>query len=298
VNRAGKATIKAENRKYTDYYLEVAVEVTGRPSATPATSAFDVVEDTTPEEPRQRRTRTMQQKERAARRRDANKVAGNWSEKLIDKLLCATDTCSNKHGYCWISWDGTHYNINSTQRSTWADAIPGDRYGASIDWPPQSLYEYLIRKQGSVTKESRKSIQQEQKNETKDRMERLQDLALQQAELNIIISMASASRQQQQPIQQQYSASYPVYQTQLQSQLHPQLVPALRYASYLPDRFSGKDRGRSIIPSSLRGSSPIGEPIAERQIIQDFWNWKLNAANNAEERQLLLTAKAIIARQM
>jgi len=118
-------TIKAENRKYTGYHLEVVVEVTGRPSATSAasTSVPDAV-DSTPEGPRQRRTRTVQQEERAARRRDANEEAGDWSEKLIGKLLCVTNTCSNEHGFCWISWDGTHYNINSTQRRTWADALP------------------------------------------------------------------------------------------------------------------------------------------------------------------------------
>jgi hypothetical protein len=140
-------TIKAENRKYTGYHLEVVVEVIGRSSATSAVSisTLDAVESTTPEGPRQRRTRTVQQEERAARRRDANEEAGDWSEKLIEKLLCVTDTCSNEHGFCWISWDGTHYNINSTQRSTWTDALPSGRYGASIDWPPQPLYEFLIR---------------------------------------------------------------------------------------------------------------------------------------------------------
>jgi hypothetical protein len=113
-------TVKAENRKYTGYHLEVVVEVIGRPSATSAASTFapDAVEGNTPEGPRQRRTRTVQQEERAARRRDANEEVGDWSEKLIDKLLCTIDTCSNEHGFCWISWDGTHYNINSTQRST------------------------------------------------------------------------------------------------------------------------------------------------------------------------------------
>jgi hypothetical protein len=147
------------------------------------------------------------------------------------------------------------------------------------------LYEFLIRKQGPVTKNSQRSIQKEQKNDTKDRMERLQDLALQQAELNMVTFMASASRQQQ-PMQQQYSppAPYPLYQTQPQSQPHSQLVLATGYVPPLPDRPFGEDRGRSVAPSSPRGSSPIGEPIEERQIIQDFWNWKLNAANDAEER--------------
>jgi hypothetical protein len=119
-----KPTIKAENRKYTGYHLEVVVEVTGCLSAAPAasTSASDVV-DNISEGPRQRRTRTVQQEERAARRRDANEEAGDWSEKLIDKLLCVTNMCSNEHGFCWICWDGTYYNINSTQRSTWADVL-------------------------------------------------------------------------------------------------------------------------------------------------------------------------------
>jgi len=130
-------------------------------------------------------------------------------------------------------------------------------------------------------------------------MKILQELALQQAELNIITSIASASRQQQ-SMQQQYSlsASYPIYQTQLQSQSHPQLVPASGYASQASNRSFDEDRGRSVASSPPRGSSPIGEPIEERQIIQDYWNWKLNAANNAKERQLLMTAKTIIARQM
>jgi hypothetical protein len=150
-----------------------------------------------------------------------------------------------------------------------------------------------------VTKDSQRGIQKEQKNDTKDRMERLHELALQQAELNMVTSMASASRQQQ-PMQQQYSpqAPYSIYQTQPQPQLHPQLVSASEYAPQLPDRPSSDDRGRPAAPSSSRGSSPIGEAIEERQIIQDFWNWKLNIANNAEERQLLLTAKAVIAGQM
>lgn len=115
----------------------------------------------------------------------------------------------------------------------------------------------------------------------------------------MITTMTSASRQQQ-SMQQQYSppASYPIYQTQLQPQPHPQLVPASGYAPQAPNRPSDEDRGRSVAPSPPRGSSPIGEPIEERQIIQDYWNWKLNAANNAKERQLLMTAKTIIARQM
>lgn len=72
-----ESTIKAENRKYISYHFEVAVKVIDRSSTTLATFAFDVVEETILEESKQRRTRTMQQKERAARRCDANEIANN-----------------------------------------------------------------------------------------------------------------------------------------------------------------------------------------------------------------------------
>jgi len=72
-----KPTIKVENRKYIDYYLEVIVEIINRSLTTLATFAFDVVEETTLEESRQRRTRTMQQKKCVTRRRDANEIANN-----------------------------------------------------------------------------------------------------------------------------------------------------------------------------------------------------------------------------
>ncbi len=57
-----KSTVKAKNRKYIGYYLEVVVKVIGcssTTSATPATPAFNALE-TTSKESRQRQTRTVQ----------------------------------------------------------------------------------------------------------------------------------------------------------------------------------------------------------------------------------------------
>jgi len=72
-----KSTIKTKNRKYTNYYLEMIIEIIDRSSTTLATSIFDIVEKTILEESKQRRTRTMQQKKRATCRRDANEIVDN-----------------------------------------------------------------------------------------------------------------------------------------------------------------------------------------------------------------------------
>ncbi|KAI9715705.1 MAG: hypothetical protein M1812_005857, partial [Candelaria pacifica] len=47
-----------------------------------------------------------------------------------------------------------------------------------------------------------------------------------------------------------------------------------------------------------RDSSPIGELLEERQILTDFWNWKLKGHTDPDERQLLLNARATMNAQM
>lgn len=311
-----EATIKSEHRKYVGKHLEVIVECTGvrEGSQVPQTPALnstlastssrrriDAVDNPTPS-PHRRRTRTVQQEELAVERRESNAIAGDKNQEIIDRWLCTSNTCTNETAFCWISYDGTHYKINSTQRLAWADAIVAKKYDASVEMPPQPLLFSLINKQGGVTKESKNPLAKTDRNGKNDRLDRVIDLQIQTAELNMIKSIGGDSSKASPPVQMAapnpyvspYQAGYafasapPGYMPQLPYQLptQPPTQPPAPEAS----------RQRPSPPPS--SSSPIGEPMEERHIITDFWTWRMTSTDDPEERQILLNAKATITQQM
>jgi len=138
---------------------------------------IDDVDNPTPS-PHRRRTRTVQQEELAAKRRKSNAIAGDKNWKIIDRWLCTSNTCINEIAFCWISYDGTHYKISSTQRLAWADAIVAKKYDVFVEMPSQPLLFSLINKQGGVSKESKNPLAKTDRNGKNDRLDRVIDLQI------------------------------------------------------------------------------------------------------------------------
>ena len=120
--------------------------------------------------------------EQTAERRRTNAESGDLNQELIDRWLCTSNTCSNGNAFCYVSYSGSHYRINSTQRMAWANGIVAKQYGASIETPPLPLLESLLNKQGDTAKESKNPVAKANRDAKSDRFERVVDLSIQSAE--------------------------------------------------------------------------------------------------------------------
>ena len=96
-----------------------------------------------------RRTRTVQEEERQADRRDQNKEASDLLERLLDRWTCLKDTCINHKRFCFVDYGGRHFSMDTTIRETWAKAI--SRGNTTVERPPEALYNFWVRK-GAVNK--------------------------------------------------------------------------------------------------------------------------------------------------
>lgn len=106
-------SMRAQHVIYPGYKLNIIVECIGQaPDLKRLSAAMD-----TPLSPTRRKTRTSQQEELGAYRRDQNEAAGDQSKELLDKWRCISSKCDNEHSMCFVAFDRKHYSINITQKT-------------------------------------------------------------------------------------------------------------------------------------------------------------------------------------
>ena len=142
-----------------------------------------------PSTPPPRRTRTVRLEEQAVANRDANKAAGNYTEKLIDKWRCHSDTCRNHSNYCWIPpygpSMGKHFSVTEGMFDLWSNTLRDGELGDNNLQPPD-IVERILLGHGPVevalkhpSAKERKAIIEEQREEAARRREEAQDKYMQ-----------------------------------------------------------------------------------------------------------------------
>ena len=219
--------------------------------------------------PKARYTRIDALLGRERNRAEALANAGNFEQDLLEKWNCNDDRCRNLRGYCFVDYNGRHYNMNLNQQKSWAKTIVNEDLNISFIYPPRSLYIFWTQRQDVVIDESRKPIQQFERQESKDMMTRFMDFSKQQMDMRMQeMMMKQMDRaQQRQAIYRSFSLPpppppflYPEYQSQ-QYSLHHHSPPPPPPVSLIA----------AIIISSQRRSSPIGHPDEKDRIIQEFF---------------------------
>lgn len=140
-------SMRYQHRQYPGYEFDVVIECIGQAEADLKRPSRSI---DSPMSPARRRTRTIQQEEQQAYRRDQNEAAGDYTKELLTKWACKSNKCSNEHGICFVAYNNNHYAISTTQKLAWATAISKGTDGASTGNPPNTLLRYLIQNQKPV----------------------------------------------------------------------------------------------------------------------------------------------------
>ena len=94
--------------------------------------------DLTISKPSQRRVCTNNLLNQAEIRAAAGEDTGKFHKQLTDCWLCNNERCINsthQKGWCFVDWDGDHFNIDEKQHVQWAKTImQGDLY-VTIEQP-------------------------------------------------------------------------------------------------------------------------------------------------------------------
>ena len=191
-----ESSMRYQHRLYLGYELHVVLECLGRADLRPDLMRSSASMDS-PMSPASRRTRTVQQEEQQAYRRDQNEAAGDHSEELLTIWACESSKCGNEHGMCFVAFDNNHYAISSTQKLAWAQAISRATEGASTHNPPNSLYKYLVQNQKAVgstqQSETSKKTRQQMADERFDRLMEMQERQQEQAMMRETLNMTRSS---------------------------------------------------------------------------------------------------------
>ena len=103
-----------------------------------------------PSTPPSRRTRTVRLEEQAAANRDANEAAGNYTEKLIDKWRCHSDTCRNHGKHCWIPPHsplmGKYFSVTEGIFDLWSNTLRGCEISNNNLQPPDIVSRLLLER--------------------------------------------------------------------------------------------------------------------------------------------------------
>ena len=146
--------IESEHQRFPGYLCNVDIEVFGKVSSQSKRFTLEVNSPQT--SPHKRRTRTVQLKKQAAVRRDINEQAGNLMLQLVEKWAYGSDTYSNDGVFCFVHPNtGKHYKISSAQQEQWANSILQSQQDASINRPPDNMYDFLMMRQSFCVLKSR-----------------------------------------------------------------------------------------------------------------------------------------------
>lgn len=140
-----------EWKKYTNYIIDVSLDVTSRKGLRRGIQAVD----SPAQSPSYHRTRTGDLEEVHAVVRDRNESLGDVSEKIITRWKCHDRTCGHK-GTCWIDDTGDHHRLNALNRERWASAVVNGT--ATERSPPYLVIKSLMERnrEGEDEKPSRK----------------------------------------------------------------------------------------------------------------------------------------------
>ena len=87
---------------------------------------------------------------------EALEAVGNYDKKLLDCWQCKDQACKNLNGFCFIDFEGKHFDIDSLQQLRWGKAIARGDLGVSIERPPTDIYKSW-QKQGPYESNSQRS---------------------------------------------------------------------------------------------------------------------------------------------
>lgn len=161
---------------------------------------------------KKRVTRTDKLLDSARDRAEALEAVGNYDKKLLDRWQCRDQECRNLNGFCFIDFEGKHFDIDSIQQLRWGKAIARGDLGVSIERPPTEIYKSW-QKQGPCESISRRTkVYEERQNaraereEGKDFMNQFMEFNKKAMEMRLQETMADSlermtSRQRPQAIQ-------------------------------------------------------------------------------------------------
>ena len=87
-------------------------------------------------------TRTDYLLNRANIKADALAAAGNYDRELMEHWRCSKKRCRNSSGWCFVNFEGEHFDMDHTQQALWSKAIAANEPNISIFRPPTSLYNF------------------------------------------------------------------------------------------------------------------------------------------------------------
>jgi hypothetical protein len=300
--------LKEEHLRYLGYKLDVYAEFYCRPSETIVQKRAHSSIESPMSSPVPRRTRTVQQEERQAERRDRNEEAGDFSEQLLDRWMCLKDTCINHKAFCFVDYGGQHYSMDNTIRESWAKAI--SRGNTSVERPPEVLYNFWVRK-GAVNETCKAPLakaSREAREQARDaRMERIfemqekaQEFAMQKQIQEQFSSTLSAFQAPASYFSQPQIPQYPPWiQTPLSFWPAPAPAPApapflapapvpswsLPPTQILPRQGTSEQKATAAPLPNCRSSSPIA--VEDELVLSDYWVWKgLQTGSHARKAQL------------
>jgi hypothetical protein len=322
--------LKQEHLRFLGFKLDVIVEFFGRQKDNPLQKrAYSSIESPgKSQSPLPRRTRTVQEEERQADRRDRNEEAGELSERLLDRWTCLKDTCINHKRFCFVDYRGRHFSMDTTIRETWAKAI--SKGNATVERPPEALYNFWVQK-GAVdetckaplakaSKEAREQAKEARMERLFEMQERAQEYAMEQQ----IRGQISALNTQQVAAAQlapapaglsQQPYSYPLYPPWIQTPQSfwqmpapaPAPTPAPAPAPALaPAPAPAPAPALALVPAAVpaqaskavksQSSSPIAEE--EELVLEDYWVWKGSQTGNLARKAQLAAAREIVDDEM
>jgi hypothetical protein len=271
--------------------------------------------DSPSKSPARRRTRTVQQEEFIADKRDKNEKAGDFSEQLIDKWICTNDRCMNHKGFCFVAFDNKHHSFDTTQREAWSRAII--RGTATLDMPTEALYNFF-RNKGSVNEVAKaplaKASREAREAAREERMDRLFEMQERSQEFQMSRQLASSiSNTFPQPDLQLQHHHHPPY-SQYPPWLNippsfwqppapviapaPVLAPAPAPAIVPAPAPATVSTKAYAMPSNHLSSSPIANPSEDEDVMDDYWNWKMLNTRNPDRRATLALARRLIDQDM
>ena len=305
-------------RSSPGYELMIYVNINALPETSGSAQSAVVPSGSgpSPSTPPPRRTRTVQQEERAAANRDANEAAGNFIEKLIDKWRCHSDTCRNRGQNCYIPPNGLsrgkHFVITQTMFDLWSDRLrSGDIDGDSDLIPPASI-ERLILERGPVDtslkhpsakerreaeqerRENEKAAQEERREQARLRREEQQDRLMDNFYKAQTMQMDMSNMQYHQRMMQQTQTSMmPLDPPPLPRPQNPPIAQSA--AQTAPARSPNRSSVNTthISMAELGRSSPLAERSEEELAWEAFWQWKSDNTQKPEKRQAYLDTKRI-----
>ena len=292
----------------------------------------DAAEPTLPE--RKRITRTDKLLDSARDRAEALEAVGNYDKKLLDRWQCRDQECRNLNGFCFIDFEGKHFDIDSIQQLRWGKALARGDLGVSIERPPTEIYKSW-QKQGACESTSRRTkVYEERQNaraereEGKDFMNQFMEFNKKAMEMRLQETMADSlermtSRPRSQAVQPPPTAptwpqmpTFPSYPPQPPAPWSTQIPyqysywpsatsppPALPVPP-IPPTFQTlpvppappTQSAQIPLPPGPR-SSPFGASEEEATILDQFFQWKIGHTTKPELQVRIAEAKAIVGRE-